>query len=398
MNGIYYAGLALILAACGAENRTHEIIYTEDQCGPNRYVNQIYNGTEQPSYIPLSDSQIMAIGTFGGCTGTLVNERWVVTAKHCRLDTDKTFCTGTDPKRPNICANVEVLHNHPSRDVTLVKLDRALTDELSITPIPIVTTVVKSDLVGKFGEAAGYGQQEDFESGELLFTREPISQVSDAYVTIDGQGQRGACFGDSGGPLFIMTDSGPAIVGALSNGDSSCLGIDNYARVDKISAWIESYTGPIGLGDDCGGFDDVGRCFDGLSARCENGRLVTSQCEGVCGWDTGDEGFRCLTGEDPCQGVDAFGKCDGNTALWCQDGEFKVRDCGCASDVCREDGSKGGAFCVEDPCQGVSYQGECSGDVARWCENEKVVERDCGNVGETCGFANDEVGYYCVPR
>ncbi len=48
----------------------------------------------------------------------------------------------------------------------------------------------------------------------------------------------------------------------------------------------------------------------------------------------------------------------------------------------------------DDPCQGLDYLGECQGRTARWCNNEGELEtRDCGN--RSCGWVDGETGYFC---
>jgi len=48
----------------------------------------------------------------------------------------------------------------------------------------------------------------------------------------------------------------------------------------------------------------------------------------------------------------------------------------------------------EDPCEGLDYQGECQGDLARWCEDGELRTTDCSSRGG-CEWIDDEIGYYC---
>ena len=56
-----------------------------------------------------------------------------------------------------------------------------------------------------------------------------------------------ACFGDSGGPLYIDVGNGAALIGVVSRGSSSpgepCGGGGVYVRADKVVAWIQKTTG-----------------------------------------------------------------------------------------------------------------------------------------------------------
>lgn len=55
-----------------------------------------------------------------------------------------------------------------------------------------------------------------------------------------------ACFGDSGGPVYIATAKGPALFGIVSRGVSAignpCENGGVYVRADKVVAWVQSVT------------------------------------------------------------------------------------------------------------------------------------------------------------
>jgi secreted trypsin-like serine protease len=94
-------------------------------------------------------------------------------------------------------------------------------------------------------------------------------------------GGRGAdsCFGDSGGPVYITTASGPALIGVVSRGllafGEPCASGGVYVRADKVVAWIQSVTDrkidrvPCDLPTDDGGDHDDGHDDD--SARDDGG-------------------------------------------------------------------------------------------------------------------------------
>jgi len=56
-----------------------------------------------------------------------------------------------------------------------------------------------------------------------------------------------ACFGDSGGPVYIDTAQGPALIGVVSRGllvsGEPCGEGGVFVRADKVTAWIKSVTG-----------------------------------------------------------------------------------------------------------------------------------------------------------
>jgi hypothetical protein len=375
------------------------------QCtGDLRSTSMIYYGTAQPSYVPLTSGQVLAIGQLAGCSATLITPSWVLTAKHCGLAAGANFCIGTSPANANTCFKVVAAINHPDQDTTLAYLGVDARSKLpAVEPIPIMTDALDSTWIGKTAEAAGYGDQEDGGFGEREFTAEPIVTVGE-WLTIDGQGSRGACYGDSGGPVMVIAaDNSVRVAGTLEWGADSCVGEDNYARTDVIVDWIESYTGPTQVGSGpfpCGTISAEGRCMAGgnVATWCGTDQtLQTETCSGgeSCGWDGSSSGYRCIGGADSCGGVDTFGTCEGAVARWCEGGQPKSRDCGSCLQKCTFDSTTGGAGCVEDPCRGLDYQGRCNGNVAEWCENGVFMNRDCSEDNTTCEYIDMQTGYYC---
>jgi hypothetical protein len=374
----------------------------EKYCGDTRTAPKVYNGTLLPSYVPLTPEQMPSIGSFRLCSGTLIAPNWVITAKHCGLNDGVQFCIGSDPAVPDQCISSYRVVNHPDVDMTLVELlEDARTRVPGLKPLGVMSDRMDGEWIGRQAEASGYGETQNGTLGTRYFTSEPIVSLERGYVTIDGQGQRGVCFGDSGGPVLVIADDGSIrVAGVLSNGDESCLGRDNFTRTDLQLAWIEQYTGPLDSGGSqgCGQIGRVGRCESGRAVWCSNESIQTEECAApaACGWDEAAAGFRCITGPDPCEGFDGFGGCEGNVARWCDDGVPRYRDCTICNQICVSSADVQGAYCVDDACQGLGYLGRCNGDVAEWCEGGQISRRDCGALGLTCGLVNDQIGYYCV--
>lgn len=415
---VFILALGLTLAACGGDKSdggaadaapgVDGTVGGSDaalQCvGDVRSTSNIYYGTQLPTYVPLTSGQILSIGALSGCSATLITPSWVLTARHCGVNAGDNFCVGVNPSNPNTCWRVLNVIDHPEQDTTLAYLGADARDKMpSIEPIPIMDEALDQSWVGRTAEAAGYGDQEDNTSGEREFTAEPIVTVGE-WLTIDGEGTRGACFGDSGGPVMVIASDGSVrVAGDLSWGSTNCLGEDNYARTDVIADWIESYVGPTVVGDgphECGAIGSQGRCMaaGNVAMWCGgDSTLQTETCSSgsACGWDGSASGYRCITEADPCGGFDTFGACDGAVARWCENGASKSRDCGSCAQLCALDASAGGASCVADPCAGLDFLGRCNGNVAEWCDNGRFQSRDCAESGEVCEYINDQIGYFC---
>ncbi len=376
--------------------------------GDVRRVAQIYNGTALPSYVPLSEGQIMAIGMFvegtSGvfCSGTLIAPSWVLTAHHCEVSTSDRFCIGAAPDNPDICFDVQATATN-GNDMTLVDLGVDVrTVAPAVEPIPILTEIMDDSWLGDPIEIAGYGEQEDESIGVREFSAEVLYQLDEELVTVNGEGEHGACWGDSGGPaMVIASDSSVRVAGELYNGSLSCTGYDHYSRTDLQVAWIETFTGPTLVGEGpypCGSITEEGRCMQGgkIAVWCDqNLQRVECASEAHCGWDGAVSGYRCVEGSDPCGGDDEFGSCDGNVARWCESGVPRYSDCASCLSLCQLSAIAGGAVCVPDPCHGIDYLGECQGDVVVWCASGELLQRDCAADGKVCQYVDENLGYWC---
>jgi hypothetical protein len=390
--------------------------------GPNKSLPQtpggVYYGTRQPTHVPLDASQVMAVVGIGmgspygaSCSGTLVTDTIVLTAKHCTQGVggdDLYALFGTDDENAVLAVRSTQKRQHPSYDIAMFELEFAPSTQIDVTPIPVDLDDLTSSQIGEIFEQAGYGQTENGYSDGRFFVAEPFDGFEDGgYLVVNGQGQHGVCFGDSGGPSMRIASGGDVrVAGTLGWGDPSCVGRDRYTRVGLVRDWIEEWTGPTpGAGPvPCGSVTAMGRC-DATGTRatyCAGEELVTTTCAGgdVCGWNEGAAGWRCLPEvDDPCGGVGVFGSCGGGSLTWCEQGEVKTRDCGACGESCVLVDNSFGYGCLEVPdtgCGDITYTGTCDGGVATWCsESGELRSEDCGSQGQTCGWVNDQIGNYC---
>ncbi len=205
----------------------------------------IYYGQDSPEALDASTEELLAVGALEDsagtalCSATLIASGWVLTARHCASLGDLWFRTEFEGLRVRAFAARH--HDHPQRDIALLELSIEPGQPLDhLRPIEPWNAAVDDTWVGRRVTLAGLGETEHGTRGDRRFVEEPITEITNDYIEVNGAGRNGACGGDSGGPLLFRDPSAGQIrmLGVLSLGDSSCLGRDRYVRTDANSAWI----------------------------------------------------------------------------------------------------------------------------------------------------------------
>lgn len=209
----------------------------------------IYYGTRAPSITNLTEGERDAIGFLADsagdmfCTATLIDRDVAITARHCvegTLAVDQMRFGLGHPGNPSAMIPIHSAPYHSQLDVALLFLQE---DAISLVPSaePLFINRVAPDesLVGTEVEAAGFGQTHDGSEG-LYFVALELTSIESNHLVVNGWGEKGICFGDSGGPLFLhVDDDQPVIAGVESYGDSSCVDRDFETRLDLAVDWID---------------------------------------------------------------------------------------------------------------------------------------------------------------
>ena len=338
----------------------------------------IRNGTREPTVVPLTEGQKLAIGWLHEarypegnlCTGTLIGPDVVVTASHCtqgRSASQLGFGVGLTPSERLATFSVSSIHEHPTVDAAILLLSEDATARLGgLTPIRVNGAALTTALEGIQIEVAGYGETYDPGRDGRWFAALELELVGPEYITVNGGGLRGLCYGDSGGPLLSTLANGlPVLLAVESRGEASCLGRDEMTRLDVIQEWMVSVAGPLPIGggtteldpDPCRGLDHQGRCVSTEVQWCENGQLKKLDCaqDGrFCDYVEAERIYTCtetapeVSVAPPCTAADNL--CDGFLRYVCSNnGSLIAEDCSLLDGVCTFNSSGEPICAVPEP-------------------------------------------------
>lgn len=200
------------------------------------------------------------------CTGTLIAPNVVLTAGHCMDIPPASVVVGTaslarlsDGEVIAVSQRFEYPNSFRSYDVGVL----VLANSSRFAPRAIATGWARLDITNGAAVAiAGYGATDRDANMFTSTLQEATTSITDADCTTKAgcntlaqpAGELGAggmgidtCPGDSGGPLYLVTDYGTFLAGVTSRGYNDnnyyCSEGGIYARPDKIVDWIEEVSG-----------------------------------------------------------------------------------------------------------------------------------------------------------
>ena len=354
----------------------------------------IVNGTRAPQNTFLSEDQILAVGFLAGldggefCTGTLIEPRVVITASHCtqgRTTSTMLFGMGLMPRTDDSTVfPIASIIEHPSVDFALLILGLDVTSTYpTLVPIDMNREALTDEWKERWVDASGYGDTYSDDSGRF-FASVQIESFDETVVQVNGHGEQGICYGDSGGPILWQPDmdTPPVVVGTEQWGDETCVDEDYLTRVDLMAAWVDEQLAgglppelePCPPGE---GNDDEAVCNEDVLTSCTQGYLIEQDCTATgqhCGYMGRWRGYQCLPAE--CGEVDYYGACEGNVLYYCNRRGLRTEDCGAQSEICVHVSEEEGYDC--QPCL------QCGGE----CVDPNISMDHCGGCDQPCAPAH----------
>lgn len=225
----------------------------------------VVNGSTTSDYEAVVSLIACGNSCFSFCSGTYVQDKWVVTAAHCvspvqsYANSGYTVWVGVGPRLGELTEYDEIIDwaKHPDYNSSTLHHDIGvleLQDGLSVPPIPVNQDPVTNGWVGTELHYVGWGVTGDYSSdgGIKRYAEMPISSVGSQFVyTADtGDGQN-ICYGDSGGAALIPDGNGYRLVAAnshvygIQSGSTLCIGGGSGAtRTDSHMDFLRQHFDP----------------------------------------------------------------------------------------------------------------------------------------------------------
>jgi MYXO-CTERM domain-containing protein len=199
------------------------------------------------------------------CTGVLVAPDVVLTAGHCADGIKRVILNTNDYEHGGEIHSVSEIHEYPDSQRTYDLTALVLSTPSDIPPRIIATDCIADEDVvnGADVEIVGYGAHNAAGTQYDSKLRQASTTITDADCrdlqngcqgSVSPGGEVGAggdgvdaCYGDSGGPLYLRTDHGDFVVGLTSRSywyvQQPCSEGGIYVRPDAVIDWIEDVTG-----------------------------------------------------------------------------------------------------------------------------------------------------------
>ncbi len=263
---LIYSLLILLLVSCRGSW----------QADPKQSEVKIVNG----SLVELSDPTIKTtVAIFPSsraasphCTGTLIGKNHVVTAAHCLKS--KPYKIGFGLKGKDTSFKVSGYKIHPSYsrwrqtfDVGVVTFEGTI-DSSKHVPVGLAQASEGMEII-----VTGYGVtgERRSDSGTLRTVQTTVGKlIGSSKEFMSSRDGKGACFGDSGGPVYIIEDGRYKVIGATSRGASCEVGDGIYTDVGRHKEWLKQAFSDLNVP-----FEDVDAATSAVSPEKLEGGSVS---------------------------------------------------------------------------------------------------------------------------
>uniref|UniRef100_A0AAG5CQK5 Peptidase S1 domain-containing protein n=1 Tax=Anopheles atroparvus TaxID=41427 RepID=A0AAG5CQK5_ANOAO len=239
---------------------------TQCSCGRGKTSSRIVGGDAADVKEHPWAAMLLYRGTFY-CGGTLINDRYILTAAHCLLSVTpyQLLAKLYDVDRTEmVTRSIAKLYGHErfsldtfNNDIALAKLQQPV--EVGVSFIPVCLPVLGRLFAGHNGTVIGWGKLANgslaqglqkavvpiMTNAQCRKTNYRASRITDNMLCAGySGGGKDACQGDSGGPLSVGDSNFREIVGIVSWGEGCARpnfpGV--YTRITRYLGWIKANT------------------------------------------------------------------------------------------------------------------------------------------------------------
>lgn len=220
---------------------------------------QVESQSEGPERVSTAGLLIYGPKGQSTCSAAIIEENALVTAAHCIEPQSVIFAYfGADMRsaRQEDFIPVQTVSIFPlyeqggtrlvaEHDIAVVHLERSIPEAFRPAPILPSDNLLQTNDTTLL---AGFGIDEFGSNlGLLRYTPATFAGVDRlGRLTINDRSFRGACSGDSGGPLFATIGETHYVAGVLSGGPIPCRGINSYTSLARYRAFIDQSLARLG--------------------------------------------------------------------------------------------------------------------------------------------------------
>lgn len=244
--------LFLSLVSCGPSDQPTDSFPTYPSSNPSILNGQVGDHSQFPSIVFLTKNRNSV-----SCSGSLIKPDLVLTAAHCTFllssshevvhghnsmpdeDCDACFHQISGRKYPDSFSHTEL-----NDDISIILLEQPIKGQWGQLISTNYQPLIQEDQILTI---AGYGRDNDDDAGVLYYGDVPITSIlSDQEMVLgeDDPDATNSCFGDSGGPAYLVQDGTQWITGVTSRVPDGfppeCGHGAIYVRPDAYLDWIET--------------------------------------------------------------------------------------------------------------------------------------------------------------
>jgi len=298
----------------------HLVLSTEPD-----WTSAIIGGTDAPYNSWIAPLIVVSWGHHHFCSGSIIHEKWVLSATHCFPDylytgnNSDIYVLGgvynTSDVESAQKRSVKAIYLHPEyhitgsyeADIALIELESPFCLNDNVTIIDMATDDFPHE-EGQEYTYTGWGWTSNYRESvpEILqeLTGNAHWDCNASYFICTKERDEGICYGDSGGPMWRTVDSNPVLYGAISvflypkNG--SCINqiLQASTKVAYYQDWIEKITN---FTEDFGYYivqgSEHSECYDPIDSSCTTKVVDKSELWNVrCCADTDPGGWNLNSG------------------------------------------------------------------------------------------------------